>query len=223
MSLILSQSSQATYEPIEAGNHVARCIQVIDLGVQAEKAFESEEIKMNPKIRLVWELPNEIRSYKDKETGEEKQLPAIVGQEFKASLHEKSKLRKTLASWRGRDFTEEELQGFSLDKLLTIPCMINITHIDKGGKKYANITAVTPLAKGMTCPDQVTESLKFDIEDYTQAEWEKLPEFIQNKIKESTQFKHKPVENVPIQEPNYNEPPEIEDVDFEAIANGIPF
>lgn len=187
MSLTLSHE-QTIYEPIEAGNHIARCIQIVDLGTQAEKAFESEEIKMNKKVRITWELPNEVKTYTDKESGEEKTRVELVGQEFKASLHEKAKLRKMLASWRGRDFTDEELKGFSLDKLIGVPCMINLTHTEKDGKKYVNIAAITPLAKGMTCPDQVNESIKFEIENYTLEVFHKLPEFVREKIKKSQEM-----------------------------------
>src|SRR6476469_9306478 len=109
MSLTLSYEQQ-NYEPIEAGNHLARCVQVIDLGTQEEKAFESDEIQLNPKVRITWELPNELIEWEDKESGEKKTRPQLISQEFKASLHEKAKLRKTLASWRGRDFTDEELK-----------------------------------------------------------------------------------------------------------------
>lgn len=188
MSLTLSHESQ-NYEPIEAGNHVARCIQVVDLGTHMEKALEfPHELRANHKIRISWELPNESKILKDQETGEETTSVSIIGQEFKGSLHENSRLRKTLASWRGRDFTDEELKGFSLDKLLGATCMLNITHTQKDGKKYANVTAVTPLAKGMACPAQINKSLKFEIENFTKSDFDKLPKFVQEKIKKSKEM-----------------------------------
>jgi len=186
LTLTLEQNSR---EPVEAGNHIARCVQVIDLGHQLEKAFESEDTQLNHKIRVTWELPNEIREWTDKETGEAKSRPEIISQEFKASLHEKSKLRKLLVSWRGRDFTEDELKGFELRNVLGAPCFLNIVHAEKDGKKYANISAVTPLAKGMTCPDQITELIYFEVENFDQNLFDKLPKFIQEKLGKSEELK----------------------------------
>jgi len=186
LTLTLEQNSR---EPVEAGNHVARCVQVIDLGHQTEKAFESEDTQLNHKIRITWELPNEIREWTDRETNEVKSRPEIISQEFKASLHEKSKLRKLLVSWRGRDFTEDELKGFELRNVLGAPCFLNIVHAEKDGKKYANISAVTPLAKGMTCPDQITELMYFEVENFDQNLFDKLPKFIQEKLAKSEELK----------------------------------
>ena len=163
-------------------------MQVIDLGLQAEKAFESKKIKMNPKIKITWELPNELIQYEDKETGEKKSRPQLVSQEYKASLHEKAKLRKMLASWRGRDFSEEELKKFEMVNVLNVACMINLVVIEKEGKKYNNIAAVTPIAKGMTCPDQITPPIYFDLSEFDFEVFETLPDFIKEKIKKSTEW-----------------------------------
>jgi hypothetical protein len=182
MSTILSHTPTITHEPIEAGNHLARCISIIDLGTQRELKFESDEEVQNQKIRIVWELPNETYTYEDKETKEEHTTCKTIGKEYKASLHEKANLRKTLASWRGGDFTAEELEGFELANIIDKPCMINITHAEKGDKKYANITAITPLAKGMTCPERVKDLVHYNIEDGKNDVYKNLPEFLRAKI-----------------------------------------
>jgi hypothetical protein len=188
MSLTLSYEENKR-EALEAGNHIARCIQIIDLGTQPEKAFETGEDQLNHKIRITWEIPNEIIEWTDKETGEARSRCQVISQEFKASLHEKAKLRKMLASWRGRDFTLEELKGFNITKLLGVPCFLNVVHVEKDGNKYANISAVTPLAKGIVCPDQVTPSIYFDIDNFDQNIFDQLPKFIQEKINKSEERK----------------------------------
>lgn len=75
--------------------------------------------------------------------------PFIVQKRYTASLHEKSKLRPELESWRGRAFTEDELKEFDLEKLLGANCLLNVAHVVKDGKTYANVTAVMPLKRGM--------------------------------------------------------------------------
>ena len=206
MSLTLSYTeSESNFKPIEAGNHIARCVQIIDLGTQQETAFESTEINFNHKIRITWELPNELIEWEDKETKEQKTRPQLISQEFKASLHEKAKLRKTLASWRGRDFTDEELGGFDITKLLDVPCMINVIHTDKDGKKYANISAITPLGKGMQCPTRLSDLIHFEIENFDQNIFDSLPKFLQEKIDKSEERSIK-----------------IDDLDYSKVITDLP-
>jgi hypothetical protein len=75
------------------------------------------------------------------------QRPYMVMATFTNSLHEKSRLRPMLEAWRGRKFTNEELDGFDLEKLIGANCQVQVIHAitDKG--TYANIQAVVPKQK----------------------------------------------------------------------------
>jgi hypothetical protein len=75
--------------------------------------------------------------------------PFIVQKRYTASLNEKATLRKELESWRGRPFTQEELDAFDLDKLIGANCQLNIQHVTKEGKLYANVVSIVPLGKNM--------------------------------------------------------------------------
>ncbi len=69
---------------------------------------------------------------------------------YTLSLHENASLRKDLENWRGKKFTEEELQGFDLEKLLGVNALITVVHSQGAdGKTYSNIAAVSKLMKGM--------------------------------------------------------------------------
>ena len=132
-------------EVIPAGNYAARCYQMIHIGTVAEVILGEEKI-LN-KVRIGWELPTETRVFNE-EKGEQ---PMVLSEEFTLSLHEKAKLRKFLASWRGKDFSEEEAKSFDVTKLLGAPCMLNIIH--KPSKKdpsqiYAVIGSCSPFQKG---------------------------------------------------------------------------
>lgn len=73
----------------------------------------------------------------------------MVVQRYTLSLHEKSKLRPMLEAWRGRKFTNEELEGFDLERLLGANCQVQVCHnISSDGQVYANVQAVVPAAKG---------------------------------------------------------------------------
>ena len=65
-------------------------------------------------------------------------------------MHEKSAIRHDLASWRGRDFTPEEMKGFELDNIVGKRCRLFIEHQTKDGTTYANVTKVVKAEKGDT-------------------------------------------------------------------------
>jgi hypothetical protein len=171
---------------MEPGTYMARCTAVIDLGIQ--RTEYNGEIKEQPKILLIFEFPDEFIE----RDGE--QLPRWMSNIYTFSAHEKSTLRQTLKSWRGRDFTDEELKDFDIKNVLNAPCMITVTHTVKGDKTYANIGAVGKLMKGAQVAD-VREQYYFNIDDNeTWAIFPDLPEWIQAKINESLTFKNKGIQ-----------------------------
>jgi hypothetical protein len=70
------------------------------------------------------------------------QKPRCISITLTKSTHEQAKLRKHLVSWRGRDFTEDELADFALTKLLGVPANVGVTQTKKEGKTYANISTI---------------------------------------------------------------------------------
>ena len=141
--MILTDTGGTTYAPCPAGSYLARCVQLIDLGTQ-QSTFEGKP-KSARKVLISWEiLDDDVR----RDDGQ----PYVVSKRFTQSLHEKAALRKTLAAWRGRDFTALELAGFDLAALLGKDAFLSIIHADKDGKTYANIAGVMRPPKGMVCP-----------------------------------------------------------------------
>lgn len=182
---IYATNSGIKRELIPAGNYVGRCYQMIHIGTVAE-FFNGEPKNLN-KVRIGWELPTERRVFKE-ENGEQ---PFVVSKEFTLSMNEKSNLRKMLASWRGKDFSEDEAKKFDITKLLGVPCMINVIHKPKASDPsviYEQIATVSPVPKGLKVPDQENENM---VLSYAQFDWdvfERLPDFLKDKIKSSVEF-----------------------------------
>lgn len=193
MSLMAKEKGGTTMELIPQGVHVARCVSVIDLGTQKIK-FKDQEKDVH-QVRFEFELPNETYTFTDKETEEEKTWTRITGRNFTVSLNGKATLRKFLESWRGRKFTQEELDGFNLGKVLGKTCQLQIIHSDDG--KYANIENALPLMKGIEVPESDREQLMFSIEEdekgnptgFDQDVFDKLPEWQQEKLMESKEMR----------------------------------
>ena len=135
MPIIARGSSKTAFEPCPEGVQQAVCCDVIDLGVQ--------ETPWGAKHKV------DIRFQSAETMADDK--PYLVTRKFTLSLHEKANLRAFLESWRGRTFTDEEVQGFDLERLLGANAMINVVHKpgSKGNVIFANIISIMPLPKGL--------------------------------------------------------------------------
>ncbi|MCL4759844.1 MAG: hypothetical protein KJZ96_16025 [Rhodocyclaceae bacterium] len=151
MALVIAHTDSPEFELPPAGATAARCCAVIDLGTQ-ESTYQGET-KAQAKLLLSFELA-ETRS---------DGTPHRVSRRMTASLHKKAQLRAFLEQWRGRPFTDEDLRAFNVGKLLGAPCLLNLVHVERAGKQYANILSVSPLPRGMSAPELREAPTLFDL------------------------------------------------------------
>jgi hypothetical protein len=186
MAITATNSGGSSYEPIPAGTYLARCYSMVQIGTIKEE-FQGLEKQVN-KVRITWELPTEMKVF-NPEKGEQ---PQAISKEFTLSMHEKSSLRAFLTSWRGKGFTEDEAKAFDVTKLLGVPCMLSIVH--EPGKKdpsriYDKIASVSTVMKGVIMPPQINPSFEFTLENFDQAKFDFLPDFLKDKIRQSKEYK----------------------------------
>jgi hypothetical protein len=124
MPFVIKKGSD--FVPAPEGVHAAVCVDVVDLGIVSGPWGNKH------KLKIVFEIEATMPS------GER----FTVHQRYTVSLHEKAALRKDLKSWRGRDFTPEELDGFDVEKCIGAPCQVIVEHSEKEGTVYANVTKV---------------------------------------------------------------------------------
>jgi hypothetical protein len=205
MSLTVAETGGGDFELAPEGTHVARCYQVIDVGTQETPWGDK------PKIIIKWELPYELRS-------EDKQ-PFMVSTMYTASLSEKANLRHDLEAWRGKNFTEEELAGFNLSKLLGQYCMLQVVHNrnEKNGKTYANVKSVMALPKGSEKPEGVNPTLFLDLDNFDQSVFDQLSDGMKDLIRKSKDWSD---QNQPAETATAGGGGEEWDQDFE---DDIPF
>ena len=181
---ITAQNTGKTFELVPAGNHIARCFQMIEIGTVTEEIMKKQ--KRLYKVRISWELPNEKKVF-DQAKGEQ---PFSISKKYTLSMHEKSNMRKDLESWRGKGFTDDEAKAFDITKLLGVPCMVNIIHkTSQGGNQYAAISSVTPMPKGMLCPPQINSTFVLSYDD---VDWDSkyltLPDYVKELIETTPEF-----------------------------------
>lgn len=178
MSLI-AKSNGEKLPPIEEGTYQAICTGIIDLGLQKSEKYE----KTYPKIMIMWSFPTETIKVKEEE------LPRVISKEYTNSLGDKSNLTRDLQAWRGKNFTQEELNGFNLTNVLNVPCLMQIIHDEKNGNTYPKISSIMSLPKDMAKIEKNMQNIIFDFDEKaTWSNYQNIPTWIQNKIKIATNY-----------------------------------
>ena len=183
-SIVATNNGGGDFAPMEAGMYVARCVQMIQIGTVTEMIQGKE--KTLHKVRFGFEFPTELKVFKE----ENREQPFFLSKEYTLSMHEKATLRLHLETWRGKKFTEEESKSFDVTRLLKVPCMINVVHkvSDKTGKTFAEIGSISPLMKGMVCPEQINKTSLLCYDEFDYELFETLPDFLKDKIRKSAEY-----------------------------------
>lgn len=180
---VASEKGGGDFTPAPVGTHLARCIGVVSLGTQAPN---DPTFNASFKVMLTFELPNELLP----DTQEPQAM--TVNKEFSCSLGKKAKLRGALESWRGRVFTQKELDGFDVVKVLGAPCMLGVIHKTSAkGNTYADVSSISALPKGMQAMPQTNPSVHYEIEMGRNDVFQKLPEWIRKKIEQCEEWTSK--------------------------------
>lgn len=175
-----TDSGGKEFEQAPAGNYVARCIGMIDIGTH-QSDYQGKTTYAR-KVVVRFELPTELM-----QDGDYAGKPFIVGKYYTASLSEKANLRKDLESWRGRPFTDEELMGFDSKNILDKPCMVNIVHTEKG---KAKIASVAPVPRGLEVPPRVNDILYLSLErdEFKRETFDGLSDYWKGEIMKSPEW-----------------------------------
>jgi len=183
MSLTVSESGGAGFDPVPAGTYPAVCYEMVDLGEQFSERFQNS----SRQVLIGWQIPSETITI----DGEEK--PRVVSKQYTLSLNTKARLRSDLVSWRGRDFTDQELKGFDLKNIVGKPCMVSVIHKDSNGKTYANVSGVLALPKGMPKPavSSPDDIIIFDLDADPLEKINELPQWIADRIRRSSTYEER--------------------------------
>lgn len=179
----------------EIGIHNVICCQLVDLGTH-EKEWQGKVVGKANQVNMAFEF---VDVTLDGESGE---YHPIWGFNVTNSLGKKANLRKLLEGWRGKAFTEEELKGFDLDKLLGLSCTLVVQENANGNPKVVAISKCAQNLQGFR------EKKSFWIEDDFDGnipDW--LPEWMQETIADSEEFLSLHEDSSPgVQEDDFDDP-----------------
>lgn len=211
MPIPVSDKGGQDFDPISAGTHHAICYGVVDIGTQPNLNPQYPDYR---KVCILWELPGERADFPDKDDKSKKvnKARAISGI-YTLSLSEKANLRKILEAWRAKTFSQDELQGFDISKLIGANCLLSVVHKPGAGKNagrtFANVASVSALPKGMSKAQPENPSLYFSMFDLQGGDEitfpANMPEWLVNKVKQSKEYSERQDERNPAPPPTAQE------------------
>ncbi|GHV09393.1 hypothetical protein AGMMS50229_19510 [Campylobacterota bacterium] len=140
----------------------------------------SGDVKKIDRMFLMFEFPEETIEIDGEMTF--RQLSIKVTK----SMNEKATLRKLLISWRGRDFTPEEMSDFELTRLLGVPATVSVAHRESKGKTVAFISGISKPMR--TNRHDASRKIYFDLNN--ESTWQKahdIPKWILETINRSAE------------------------------------
>ena len=131
---IVARKQKSDFVPCPEGLWPAVAGDIVDLGMVNTQWGEKHKVQ--------------IRWFADAEPKRADRKPYMVSKKYTLSLHEKANLRQMLEVWRGKKFTEDELDGFDLEQLLGVSCQIQVAHGQGDEGPYAFPQVILKAAKG---------------------------------------------------------------------------
>lgn len=173
-------------EAMEAGTYPARVVQVIDFGVQEQRAFQGAVKPPAQTIYQTYEFLDEFCKDEDGEDLEDK--PRWLSEQF--PLHS---LEADLAKSTKRYYALDPDENFGGDFTLLVgsPCMVTINQYESKGETKNGVSSVAPMRpkEAAKAPELVNPPKVFVIDAPDLEVFKSLPDWMQEKIKESLEFK----------------------------------
>jgi len=172
-------------EALKPDLYPARVVQVIDFGLQPQRAYKGKEKPPINMINLTYELSEEFM--KDEEGVDQEDKPRWLGEtipfhNIKAEKAKSTRRMKAIdaAGTTGNEFTER----------ITMPCQVAVVNNEKDGHIYNNIGDVSgPVnLKGYVQPELVNDPKVFVLAEPDLEIFESLPDWMQDMIKANLEY-----------------------------------
>ena len=204
-------------EAIDAGSYPARVVQIIDLGVQPQRPHQGKTKPPVQMIRITYEFVDEFCL---DEAGEEQlDKPRWVSEDIPFYSLDADRAKSTLC-YKALD--PEDVNDGDFEGLIDTPCNVTITKTQGKGKnsdkEYNNISAVSGMRPKdrKKCEPLVNEPVFFSIDSPVKDDFDKLSDYVKDKIKEGLEFEGSPLDKLlkglPVDEEDDQEPPFDEDI-----------
>lgn len=169
------------------GVYPARLVQVIDLGLQPQRAFKGEDKKPAHEVYYTFELVDTFMLDKDGKEIEDK--PRWVSASF--PLHPLVADRAKSTKLANALDPDNELNG-DFGRMLGFPLNLTLSTQHKGDKTYTNILGFAAMRArdAAKTPELVNPTKVFDLDAPDVEVFGSLPQWLQDKIKGNLNFQH---------------------------------
>lgn len=176
---------------IEPGVYPARLVQIIDMGVQAQKPYKGQEKAPVNELMLTYEL---VDCFMVDEQGEEvKDKPRWVSETlpFYGLFADKAKSTQRYHAFDPK----EEFEG-DWTKAIGLPINVTLVNNVAGEKIYTNVGNVAAMRPrdAANCPELVNPTKVFNLDEPEMEIFNALPEWIRDKIKSNINYQGSPLE-----------------------------
>jgi len=176
---------------IEPGTYPARLVQIIDLGLQAQRPYQGKDKPPAQEIMLTYELVDTFMLDEDGNELEDK--PRWISETLPFYVLYADKAKST-QRYNAIDPTGEYDGDFA--KAIGTPINVTIVNNAVGDKVYDNIATISAMRPrdADKCPELVNPSKLFDLDNPDMEVFNALPEWLRDKIKSNLNFKGSPLE-----------------------------
>jgi hypothetical protein len=167
------KAKQPSEQP-QAKVHVARLVGLTDLGFQPGFEYQGKEIDPADKITFTYELVNHFM---------EDGRPFWVSEDVTVNDFEGDGISsKMMLRVRVLDPENDTQDGKDLTKMLGNPCMVKISHNDRGYAQLKGQGAVSGAPEGFPIPELKNEIFHFSMDDPDMDLFESFSSFQKDKI-----------------------------------------
>lgn len=175
-------------EPVEAGTYSARVVQVIDLGLQPQPAWQGKEKPPAYEIMMTYELLDEFM--KDENGDEDESRPRWVSERFSLRSMD-SELAKSTKRIKALD-PDNSLDG-DFAQLVELPCMVTLGIVTskKDGRQFNQVMNISAMRSkdAAKAPALQNEARVFCLDEPDVEVFKKLPEWLQKLIQSNMEYK----------------------------------
>jgi len=182
-------SNGPSQDPIEVGSYPCRIVQIIDCGLQPQRAFQGKEKPPAYEIMMTYEFTDEFCLDDDDE--EDTSKPRWLSETFPFHSLEMD-LAKSTKRYKALD--PKEVHEGDFTALIDMPCTVTVVQNEgKGkntGKVYNNISAVSAMrSKDAAKVVELVNKPKVLVLDNPDMEvFKSLPQWLQDKLKDNLEY-----------------------------------
>lgn len=178
---------------IEPGTYPARIVQILDLGLQAQRPYKGEDKAPVNEISITYELVDEFM--KDDQGNAIEDKPRWVSETlpFYGLYADKAK-----STQRYNALDPEGKYDGDFSQLIGTPCNVTIVNNKSGDKIYDNVATISTMRQrdADKCPELVNPAKVFDLDAPDLEVFNALPEWLRDKIKGNLKYKGSALEQL---------------------------